>query len=441
MKKYIQALKATLLLTTSVFLFSLAASPAQATNCDPTSDADASCGLKTAIEAKYGAGYCEDLYDWQDVGGSTLEVHHRYTDASIDSNGAGSITMEVFPTFTDTDCSVKTTSALPGNDPTYRFYTGISLAATSDITTSPGSEEFTVELAANDFEHTFTGLEFAEYQMRFDTNLYDSTGTDKYGSTNETDYFSPAWPALDAVSMDSDGTFTWDFATGPDDDDTRADIALYEVTSTGLDFTTFTSKYAPTASWEYYDWNNVSDGTYLLDGSETKKSYYDDYYDGSSMTTSGQINHNIFSEHTQKLVTIKNHVVTKISSLDDLEDDVAENITECAATAEDGEDCSTVTEDDITDSSASITKISKATRTKVTAKTTGTVSSAKAIYKNKKGKKIGTQKMKVKNGKVTASLAKKLKKKIKKLRKKGKKVTVTVRLNKDSSTDTTKKVK
>lgn len=119
---------------------------ANATTCDPTTAEDPSCGLKATIEAKYGEGYCADLYDWQDVGGATLEVFHRYTDAAIDSNGAGSFTIELFPTFTDTDCTIKTTSALPGNDPTYRFYTGITLGSTTDITTSPGEEEIIVNL-------------------------------------------------------------------------------------------------------------------------------------------------------------------------------------------------------------------------------------------------------------------------------------------------------
>jgi hypothetical protein len=348
------------LLTGALLLASvMVVQPAAATSCDPTTAADPSCGLKTAIEAKYGEGYCADLYEWQDVGGATLEVFHRYTDASTDSNGAGSFTIELFPTFTDTECTIKTTSALEGNDPTYRFYQGISLGSTSDITTSAGEEEVQVDLEPNQFEYTLTGLDFTEYQNRFDSNFYDETGTDRYDSTTEQDYFAPAWPALTSLTMAEDGTFEWGFADGPADSDTRADIVLYKIVDGGLQYTTFTSKYAPTDSWEYYDWNNVGEGTYLLDGAETKKSYYDDYYDGSSMDVSGQINHNIFSEHTRKVVTIKNHKVVSVKSIGEVSEDTSEALTDCAAAAEDGEDCSL-------DAAPEKTTVQKASTDKVT---------------------------------------------------------------------------
>lgn len=377
-----------LVLTSVLALFALAAPTNAATSCDPTADADGSCGLKTAIEAKYGAGYCSDLYDWQDVGGATLEVHHRYTNAGIDSNGAGSITMEVFPTFTDRNCTVKTTSALEGNDPTYRFYHGIYINATTDITTTPGAEEIQVDLDTDDFEYTFTGLDFDEYQFRFDSDFYDESGETRYGSTTEQDYFAPAWPALDSLTMASDGEFQWDFASGPADDDTRADVVLYEITDDGLLFTTFTTKYAPTSTWEYYDWNNVGDGTYLLSGNEAKKSYYDDVYDGSNMDTSGQVNHGMWNEHTRKTVTIQSHAVTNLSSLDDLDEEVESNLVDCEVVADDGGNCTTVTESDI----VGVTKPAKPTISKASKKKVkwGAKSGA-TFYKlritNKSGKK------------------------------------------------------
>jgi len=369
-----------LLLTVSLMGATLA-TPASATTCDPTTAEDPSCGLKSAIEAKYGEGYCADLYDWQDVGGATLEIFHRYTAAGIDSNGAGSFTIELFPTFTDTECTVKTTSALPGNDPTYRFYQGITLGSTSDITTSPGEEEIIVNLEPNEFEYTLTGLDFTEYQNRFDSNFYNEAGTDRYDSTTEQDYFAPAWPALTSLTMAGDGTFSWEFATGPDDSDTRADIVLYEIVNGGLQFTTFTSKYAPTESWEYYDWNNVGDGTYLLDGAETKKSYYDDYYDGSSMDVSGQINHNIFSEHTRKVVTIKSHKVTAVKNLGDVTEEAATDLTDCTAAADDGEDCTI-------DGAPEKTTVNKASKDKVTWASVDGATYYKLVIANAKGKTL-----------------------------------------------------
>lgn len=369
-------------LVMTIALFSVGlVQPANATTCDPTTAEDPSCGLKAAIETKYGEGYCADLYEWQDVGGATLEVFHRYTGAAVDGNGAGSFTVELFPTFTDTDCTIKTTSALPENDPTYRFYTGITLGSTSDITTTPGEEEIIVNLEPSQFEYTLTGLDFAEYQNRFDLNFYDVTGTDRYDSTTEQDYFAPAWPALAGLTMAEDGEFSWEFAAGPDDSDTRADIVLYKIVDGGLNYTTFTSKYAPTSSWEYYDWNNVGDGIYLLDGSETKKSYYDDYYDGSSMDVSGQINHNIFSEHTRKVVTIKSHKVTSVKNLGDLSEDTTEALVDCAAAAEDGEDCSV-------DGAPEKTTVNKASKDKITWTEVDGATYYKLIITTAKGKTL-----------------------------------------------------
>lgn len=367
--------------------FALAA-PTQATTvCDPTTASDPSCGLKTAIEAQYGEGYCADLYEWQDVGGATLEVHHRYTDAGIGEDGLGTITMEVFPTFTDSNCTVKTTSALEGLDPTYRFYHGITLSATAEIETTPGSEEFTVDLEPNDFSHTFTGLDFTEYQTRFDSNFYNEAGDDRYDSVNEQDYFAPAWPALADLTMAADGTFEWEYAEGPDDSLTRADITLHEITDSGLFFTTFTSKYAPTNSWEYYDWNNVGDGTYLLGGSEAKKSYYDDVYDGTSMDTSGQVNHNIWNEHTYKIVTVEGHVVTSVADIDSVDSDTQEELVDCSEAANDGEDCSGVTESDILGTLDAPT-VSKASKKKVTWNAVSGATYYKLKITNKKGKKL-----------------------------------------------------
>lgn len=369
------------LVITTIIAGSAMASSASATVCDPTTASDPSCGLKTAIEAKYGAGYCEDLYTWQDVGGSTLEVFHRYTDASIDSNGAGSFTIELFPTFTDTNCTVKTTSALSGNDPTYRFYHGITLASTTDITTSAGSEEVYVNLEPNEFEYTLTGLEFDEYQNRFDTNFYDESGTTRYSSTTEQDYFAPAWPALDGLTMAEDGTFEWEFATGPADSDTRADIVLYKIVDDGLQYTTFTSKYAPTTTWEYYDWNNVGNGTYLLDGAEAKLSYYDDVYDGSSMDTSGQVNHNMWNEHTRKIVTVKNHQVTSVKNLGDTSEDTSDALTDCAVLADDGEDCSL-------DAAPDKGTVNSTSRKRVTWSSVDGATYYKLVIKNARGKKL-----------------------------------------------------
>lgn len=374
MKPYF-ILSAVLLMSTSL------AHPVVATSCDPTTATDASCGLKTAIEAKYGEDYCADLYAWQDVGGATLEIFHRYTNAGVDDNSQGEFTIEVFPTFTDTDCTIKTTSALEGNDPTYRFYHGITLATTSDITTTAGEEEFIVSLEPDEFEYTFTGLEFTEYQNRFDSNFYDSTGTVRYSSTAEQDYFAPAWPALTSLTMAEDGTFSWEFTAGPSDDDTRADIVLYKFVDGGLNFTTFTTKYAPTSSWEYYDWNNVVDGTYLLDGAEAKKSYYDDVYDGSSMDVSGQVNHNIWNEHTRKIVTIKSHEVTVVKNLGEVTAETTAALTTCAAAAEDGEDC-------IVDGAPEKTTVSKASKDKVTWVKVDGATYYKLVIASSKGKAL-----------------------------------------------------
>lgn len=368
--------------------FALTASAQATTVCDPTTADDTSCGLKAAVEAQYGEGYCADLYEWQDVGGATLEVHHRYTDAGIGEDGLGTITMEVFPTFTDTECTVKTTSALEGEDPTYRFYQGITLSATSDITASAGEEEFSVDLEPNEFSHTFTGMDFVEYQTRFDSNFYNEAGDTRYSSTTEQDYFAPAWPALADLTMASDGTFEWEYGVGPDDDLTRADITFYEITDSGLLYTTFTSKYAPTNSWEYYDWNNVGDGTYLLGGSEAKKSYYDDVYNGITMDTSGQVNHNIWNEHTYKIVTIENHVVTSVDGLDTVDSETEDALVDCSEAANDGEDCSNITESDIVGETAPSTPtVSKATKKKITWSSVSGATFYKVKITNKKGKK------------------------------------------------------
>lgn len=335
----------------------LVVSQAQATTCDPTSDADASCGLKAAVEAKYGEGYCATLYEEQD-GGATLEVYHRYTEASLDENGAGQFSMEVFPSFTDDNCSIKTTSALEGQDPTYRYYQGITLAATSDTSVTSGEEEFVVDLEPYQFEHTFTGLDFVEYQTRFDSNFYNADGSARYDSTQEQDYFSPAIPGLDKIGMKTDGTFTWEFPDSVDPDLMRADVLFYRLTGDGLTYTTFTSKYAPTESWEYYDWNNVDNGTYLLDGVTSLKKYYDDVlgYDG-------QVNHNIFNEHVLAVVTVKNHEVTDVQKVKNLDEAVATALDACLGKAEEAEDCGAVDKKDFADYvTPSAPKIKKASR-------------------------------------------------------------------------------
>lgn len=181
--------------------------------------------------------------------------------------------------------------------------------------------------------------------------------------------------------MTEDGEFSWDLASGPADDDTRTDVVLYKIVDDGLSFTTFTSKYAPTTSWEYYDWNNVADGTYLLDGAEAKKSYYDDYYDGSSMDVSGQVNHNIFNEHTRKIVTIKSHQVTSVKNLGELSEETTEALNVCAAAADDGEDCSV-------DGSPDKTTVNKASKDKITWSEVETATYYKLVIANAKGKAL-----------------------------------------------------
>jgi hypothetical protein len=310
--------------------------PANATSCDPLHDTDASCGLKSAVEAKYGEGYCATLYDLQN-GGATLEVYQRYTDAGLDDDGLGYFTMEVFPSLLDDDCSIKTTASVDGLDPTYHYYHGITLAATSDITTTPGEEEFQVSLNPDEFEYTFSSLNFVEYQTRFDSNFYDESGENRYDSTTEQDYFAPGIPGLTALSIATDGTFSWSYPTEVDTDLIRADIVLYEITDDGLVFTTFTSKYGTTTSWEYYDWNNVAAGYYLLDGVTALKVYYDDVlgYDG-------QVNHNMWNPHTRLLVQIADHEATILAELDNatIGEDLAGSLDACIDEAEDSQDCS-----------------------------------------------------------------------------------------------------